>query len=86
MNEAWAGEIKVEMPPGSIAVFDTALWHAAAKGTGTVARRLWGGHYQGWDETGTHPEDNEVDSPTIADQLPALPQLRALLGGDAVRA
>jgi len=80
---AWEGEQKVEMPPGSVAIFDTALWHAAAKGTGTSARRLWGGHYQGQSETRAHPEDNEVNSPEIADQLEHLPRLRALIGEPA---
>lgn len=78
--QAWPGEAKVEAPPGSIAIFDTALWHAAAKGTGHGMRRLWGAHYQGWSETRCHPEDNQVDATEIAGYKAASPRLQKLIG------
>lgn len=81
LHQAWPGEAKVEAPPGSIAIFDTALWHSAAKGTGTANRRLWGAHYQGWSETRAHPEDNAVNAGEIADYKNQIPRLKKLIDG-----
>lgn len=81
-DEAWPGETQAEMPCGSLAIFDTALWHAAARGTGQTARRLWGAHFQGWNDARTHPEDNEVDAPAIAIYKGAHPRLKRLLERD----
>jgi hypothetical protein len=50
----------VEMPPGSIVIFDTALWHRAKRGTSPGFRTGFGGHYQPASETRPHPEDNDV--------------------------
>lgn len=80
-SQAWPGEQKVEMPPGSVAIFDTALWHAAARGTGGKSRRLWGAHFQGWSDARTHPEDNAVDAPEIAAHKAAHPRLKRLIDG-----
>lgn len=77
--QAWPGEVHVALPPGSIAIFDTALWHAARRGTGTENRRLWGCHIQGWADTRPHPEDNEVDAALIQQYLPLHPHLLSLV-------
>lgn len=79
LHDEWAGEVKVAMPPGSYAIFDTALWHAAMRGTGHGMRRLWGAHYQGWNDPRPHPEDNDVDANEIAAHKEAHPRLKALL-------
>lgn len=81
LREAWPSEAKIEAPPGSIAIFDTALWHCAARGSGTAMRRLWGAHYQGWNEKRAHPEDNPVDAAEIADYKNASPRLKKLIDG-----
>ena len=81
MDEAWPGEERVEMPPGSVAIFDTALWHAAARGTSGNARRLWGAHFQGWSDARPHPEDNAVNAPEIAAHKRAHPRLKRLIDG-----
>ncbi len=80
-HDPWPGEVRIEAPPGSVAIFDTALWHTAERGTGDSLRRLWGGHYQGWREQRPHPEDNEVNAPQIAAAKAARPRLKALLDG-----
>lgn len=77
----WPGEVRVEAPPGSVVLFDTALWHTAERGTSDSLRRLWGGHYQGWREQRPHPEDNEVNAPEIAAAKAARPRLAALIDG-----
>lgn len=76
---AWPGEAQIEIPCGSIAIFDTALWHAAARGTGQSVRRLWGAHFQGWNDARTHPEDNAVNVPEIAAHKAAHPHLKRIL-------
>jgi ectoine hydroxylase-related dioxygenase (phytanoyl-CoA dioxygenase family) len=63
--EAWPGEVEVLLPPGSVAIFDTTLWHSAKAGTQPGLRRLFGAHYQGWSETRVHGEDNACDSPEV---------------------
>lgn len=76
---AWAGENEVIMPPGSIAIFDTALWHAAKAGTRPEMRRLFGAHYQGWKNPRPHPEDNACNVPEIEEYKSRDARLRALL-------
>lgn len=82
-QEEWPGERKVQVPPGSFTIFDTALWHAAARGTGTAARRLWGSHYQGWNDSRPHPEDNLTLTPELEATARDLPVLKALITRDA---
>jgi hypothetical protein len=53
-------EIMVEAAPGSVVIFDTALWHRAKTGTRPGIRSGFGGHYQPVSETRSHPEDNDV--------------------------
>jgi len=74
-------EVKVNAPPGSIVIFDTALWHDAERGTGSGLRRLWGTHFQGWSDDRAHPEDNEVDPPQIAEAKNQSPRLKAMIEG-----
>ncbi|MBI4552004.1 MAG: phytanoyl-CoA dioxygenase family protein [Candidatus Latescibacteria bacterium] len=77
----WPGQVAVSAPPGSVVIFDTALWHSAKRGTRPGLRHLWGGHYQGWHNPKPHPEDNESDSPGLADYKRDLPALRRLIDG-----
>lgn len=77
--QAWEGEMDVVMPPGSIALFDTALWHAAKAGNQPGLRRLFGAHYQGWSETRSHPEDNACDVPEIEPYKQVNARLRGLV-------
>jgi hypothetical protein len=79
--EAWPDEQRVEAPPGSIVIFDTALWHSAARGTGDALRHLWGTHCQGWSDPRPHPEDNLVDAPEIAEYKNKHPRLKKLIDG-----
>ena len=72
-------EVKVNAPPGSIALFDTALWHDAERGTGNGLRRLWGTHFQGWNDVRLHPEDNEVDPPQITEAKSQSARLKAII-------
>lgn len=84
-QEAWPGEVHVKLPPGSIALFDTAIWHSALRGTGNKSRRLWGGHYQGWNDPRPHPEDHEdLCPPEIAEWVAERPGLKSLLVREAV--
>jgi len=74
-----AGEQKVNAPPGSVVIFDTALWHDAQRGTGSGIRRLWGTHFQGWSDTRAHGEDNEIDAKEIAQYKNEIPLLKAII-------
>jgi len=76
---AWPGEMKINAPPGSVAVFDTAVWHSAQKGTQPGRRRLWGGHFQGWNDPRPHGEDNAVDVPEVAKYKAECPIFRAMV-------
>ena len=55
-----AREIHVEAPPGSVVIFDTALWHRAKRGSQSGVRHLFGAHYQPKSNMRPHPEDNDV--------------------------
>jgi hypothetical protein len=79
---AWPGERDVLMRPGSIALFDTALWHAAKAGNQPGLRRLFGAHYQGWSETRAHPEDNACNVPEIEPYKQVNSRLRGLVEND----
>ncbi|NKB65581.1 MAG: hypothetical protein GKR89_00845 [Candidatus Latescibacteria bacterium] len=57
----WEGQTVVECPPGSIVIFDTALWHAARPPQEPCLRIIWGGHYTGKTCTVPHREDNWFD-------------------------
>jgi hypothetical protein len=76
---AWPGEQEVIAPPGSLVIFDTALWHAARRGSSEKIRHLWGCHWQGWSETRSHPEDNAVDVPEVAAYTDASPRLKSVI-------
>ena len=79
LEEAWPGEVEVIMPPGSLVLFDTALWHAAKAGTQSGMRRTFGAHYQGWSNPRSHPEDNECEGPQIAQFKRSEPRFRGLV-------
>lgn len=53
-------EVAVDCPPGSLVIFDTALWHRAKRGSAPAIRHLYGGHYMPRSDARTHPEDNDV--------------------------
>jgi hypothetical protein len=82
-DAAWPGQLEVDAPPGSGIVFDTALWHTAARGTEPGRRRLFGAHYQGWSDPRPHPEDNVVGSPELERFKSEMPLLRSILDGPA---
>jgi len=80
LQQAWPGEVALKMPPGSMTVFDTAVWHSAKRGTQPGRRRLWGAHFQGWNDPRNHPEDNAVDVPE-ANQFKKSPTLKSFISG-----
>jgi hypothetical protein len=53
-------EVAIDCPPGSIVIFDTALWHRAKRGNARAIRHLFGGHYMPKSDLRPHPEDNDV--------------------------
>ena len=76
--EPWPGQMIVEMPPGSVAIFDTLVFHTAVRGTRPGIRHVFGGHYQGWSYDRPHREDNPVNVPEIErfkDEFPGLKSL-----------
>ena len=77
----WEGQDVVEVPPGAAVIFDTAVWHCSRRGSAKGIRRIWGGHYQGWNNPTPHPEDNTSDNPTLTGFRNELPLLRSLLDG-----
>jgi len=48
----------VELKPGGIVVFDSALWHAAFRGSAPGRRRIVGAHFQTAAITLPHPNDD----------------------------
>lgn len=52
------GQRLVHVPPGTAVLLDTALWHAAIRGTAPGPRRHWGAHLHRHDDLRPHPEDN----------------------------
>ncbi|MBI4530511.1 MAG: phytanoyl-CoA dioxygenase family protein [Candidatus Latescibacteria bacterium] len=77
----WPGQTVVYAPPGSVVIFDTALWHTAKRGNRPGYRHLCGGHYQGWHNTKPHHEDNNSDSPGLAQYKRDLSVLHRLIDG-----
>ena len=75
----WEGQDVVEVPPGAAVIFDTAVWHCSRRGSAGGIRRIWGGHYQGWSNSTSHPEDNTSDNPTLTGYRNELPLLRSML-------
>ncbi len=67
-QENWPGQIAVSAPPGSVVIFDTALFHTAERGTHPGFRYLFGAHVQGAGNNRPHGEDNisPSDVPTLA--------------------
>ena len=54
-------EVAVDVPAGSVVIFDTAFWHRAKRGNAPAVRHLFGAHYMPVSDTRTHPEDNDVN-------------------------
>lgn len=79
-HAAWPGEVVVEAPPGSVVIFDTALYHTARRGQQSGDRYLWGAHCQGRSNPRPHPEDNRADAPLLRSYAQSVPLLRELLG------
>ena len=77
----WEGQDVVVVPPGAAVIFDTAVWHCSRRGSAKGMRRIWGGHYQGWNNPTPHPEDNTADNPTLTGYRNELSLLRSLLDG-----
>jgi hypothetical protein len=80
-QENWPGQIAVNAPPGSVVIFDTALYHTAARGTHPGFRYLFGAHVQGASNTRPHGEDNitPTDTPALAAHKAANPRLKKFL-------
>ncbi|HVF09446.1 MAG TPA: hypothetical protein VNA16_01510 [Abditibacteriaceae bacterium] len=78
-TEDWPGQLEVAAPPGSVVVFDTALWHTAKRGASPRVRHLFGAHYQGWSNPAAHPEDNPCDGAQIEPYKRTNAVLRSLL-------
>jgi hypothetical protein len=79
LYQSWEREHVIEVPIGSIVIWDSPLWHTARRGLSAGRRHAWGAHYQGWRETRPHSSDNLVDVPEIAVYKQKHPGLRALL-------
>ncbi len=47
-DERWDDEVAVTAPPGSVVIWDTAVFHAAVRGSIQTPRRMFGGMMQGW--------------------------------------
>lgn len=77
--DPWPGEVQVVAPPGSVVIFDTALWHAARRGTRPGRRYLWGAHCQPVGETRPHPEDNSSAHPRVEEIKKTNPALRRFI-------
>lgn len=77
----WPGQVSVDVPPGSVVIFDTALWHTAGRGRQPGIRHLLGAHYQGWCNPRPHPEDNVTGGPGLEAVMGEFPALRGLLEG-----
>jgi len=58
LEDDWQGQLAVTAAPGSVVIFDTALYHTARRGSRPGHRYLFGAHVQGIDEKRPHPEDN----------------------------
>jgi hypothetical protein len=80
------GEVVPRVPPGSVVVIDSALWHTARRGTRPGRRHILGGHYQGWRLDRAHPDDADVDIPQIAQFKRADPVLRGLVERPSIAA
>ena len=61
----WDGQGVLTCPPGSVVIFDTALWHAARAPSRACRRFLWGAHYSRKGDPRPHREDNLHDSPEL---------------------
>ena len=75
----WPGQVVIEAPPGSGAIFDTAVWHTASRGSANAIRHIFGTHVQSWDDPRAHVEDNAVDVPEVRGLVESNQVLRRLL-------
>lgn len=80
-DQHWDGELRVIAPPGSVVIFDTALYHTAHRGSQKGRRYLWGTHVQGISETRAHPEDNSSEHPVVAERKKQNAELRRFIDG-----
>lgn len=80
------GEAVPRIPPGSVVVIDSALWHTARRGRRPGRRHILGGHYQGWRLDRAHPDDADVDIPQIAEFKRRDPVLRGLVERPSIAA
>jgi len=62
-------ETSVHLSPGSVIVFDTAVWHRAKRGSKPGMRHVFGGHFQAKSNLRPHREDNDVTVPEWFERL-----------------
>ena len=79
LKSDWPGQVVVHAPPGSIVIFDTALYHTAHRGYESGLRILWGAHCQGRNNPMPHPEDNDADNATLRRHVQHDSRLRRFL-------
>ena len=65
LSVEWDEQEVLNCPPGSVVIFDTALWHAARSPSRACRRFLWGAHYSRKTDPRPHREDNWHDSPEL---------------------
>ena len=78
-GEPWPGEVAVTCAPGSAVIFSIDLWHCALAGTADGRRRLFGGHFQGWNNPRPHREDQVHEGPVIEASFGRNPTFAGLL-------
>jgi hypothetical protein len=85
-NASWPGEAAVVCPPGSAVIFSIDLWHAALPGTAGGRRRLFGGHFQGRNNSRPHREDQVQEGAVIEESIRRSPVFAGLLRGKPLAA
>jgi hypothetical protein len=74
----WPGQVVVHCAPGSMLIFDQSVFHAARSAKAGLTRRIFGGHYQGWNNPAPHREDNLSGGESFL-SLKAAPLFRSLI-------
>ena len=78
----WPGQTVVYCPPGSMLIFEHSVFHAARCAKLGSTRRLFGGHYQGWNNPAPHREDNYFAGESLLPFKEKYPAFKALIERD----